>query len=484
MSTSSSSPSALLGIRDIVFMNVIAILSLRQIPNVAPYGASAILLWILAASCLFFPLALVCGELSTGWPKDGGIFVWVREAFGHRVAWIVVVCFLYSCVLFFPLMLQFGFTAIGYVVSPELAENKTFIGLGSMVVFWLLTLMNVRGMEWTKAINAVSAWLGVFIPSGVLILLAVVWLLTGHPMSTDYTFGSQWLPDLTQWDTIVFLSSMMFAFAGLEVAPMIAGRTKNPQRDFPRAMALSALVIVGIYILGTIAVNTLVPAQKTDIVAGIMQAMRSAADTLGAPWLLPAMAICLFFGALGQINSWLVGPIYMLQEASKEGHLLGDKIATLHPKYGTPAFALYTQAVLVSIFCFSTFISPSVAAAYWMLTALTTICYFIPYLCMFPAYWRLRVTQPNVPRSFRIPGRVLPVLCPLLGWCSIAFAVILVFIPPAEIDMGGYGLYLSKLIGGAILAVGSAEWVYHRAQQRQKNEGLISQDKEGEVKHV
>ena len=155
MSTSSSSPSALLGIRDIVFMNVIAILSLRQIPNVAPYGASAILLWILAASCLFFPLALVCGELPTGWPKDGGIFVRVREAFGHRVAWIVVVCFLYSCVLFFPLMLQFGFTAIGYVVSPELAENKTFIGLGSMAVFWLLTLMNVRGMEWTKAINAV-----------------------------------------------------------------------------------------------------------------------------------------------------------------------------------------------------------------------------------------------------------------------------------------------------------------------------------------
>lgn len=44
---------------------------------------------------------------------------------------------------------------------------------------------------------------------------------------------------------------MMFAFAGLEVAPMIAGRTRNPQRDFPRAMAVSAAVIVGIYMIGT-----------------------------------------------------------------------------------------------------------------------------------------------------------------------------------------------------------------------------------------
>ena len=457
----------LLGIRDIVFMNVIAILSLRQIPNVAPYGASSLILWLLAAACLFFPLAMVCGELSTGWPKDGGIFVWVKEAFGKRVGWIVVVCFLFSCVLFFPLMLQFGFTAMGYIISPELAENKVFIGVGSMVIFWILTFMNILGLQWTKIINSVSAWLGVFIPSAILILLGIVWVATGHPMQTDYTVAANYIPDLSKWDTIVFVSSMMFAFAGLEVAPMIAGRTRDPQRDFPRAMALSAIVIVGIYMLGTIALNTLVPAGKTDIVAGIMQAMKSAADVLGMPWLVPLMAVCLFFGALGQINSWLVGPIYMLQEASNEDNILGSKISELHPKYGTPAFALYVQAILVSIFCFSTFVSPSVAAAYWTLTALTTLCYFIPYLCMFPAFIRLRQIQPDVPRSFRIPGRVLPILLPTLGWLSIFFAVVLVFIPPAELDMGGYWFYFAKLFGGIVLAVGCALWTYNRALKRQ-----------------
>lgn len=458
----------LLGIRDIVFMNVIAILSLRQIPNVAPYGASSMILWVLAAACLFFPLAMVCGELSTGWPKDGGIFVWVKEAFGKRLGWIVVVCFLFSCVLFFPLMLQFGFTALGYFIDPALAENKAFIGVGSMIIFWILTYMNIRGIQWTKYINSVSAWLGVFLPSALLIILGLVWLLTGHPMQTDYSFGSNWIPDLTQWDTIVFLSSMMFAFAGLEVAPMIAGRTRNPQRDFPRAMFFSAVVIVGIYMFGTWAVNTLVPAKDTNIVSGIMQAMSSAADTLHMPWLLPVMAGCLFVGALGQINSWLVGPIYMLQEASKEENILGDRISQLHPKYGTPVYALVWQAILVSIFCFSTFVSPSVAAAYWTLTALTTLCYFIPYLCMFPAFVQLRKTKPDVKRSFRIPGKVLPYLLPALGFLSIAFAVILVFIPPAELDMGGYGLYLTKLAGGVVLAVFVAEWTYSRALKRNK----------------
>ncbi|EKS3345176.1 amino acid permease, partial [Salmonella enterica] len=210
----------------------------------------------------------------------------------------------------------------------------------------------------------------------------------------------------------------------------------------------------------------LLPAGKTDIVAGVMQAMHAAADTLHMPWLIPVMAICMFFGALGQINSWLVGPIYMLQEASREDNLLGDRIGKLHPVWKTPAFALTVQAIIVTVLCFSTFISPSVAAAYWMLTALTTITYFIPYLVMFPAFWRLRKTQPDTPRSFKIPGKVLPAILAALGFLSITFAVALLFIPPSQIDMGGYFQYAGKIIGGAVLAVVVAEFIYHRAQKR------------------
>ncbi|MGK7351119.1 APC family permease, partial [Salmonella enterica] len=69
-----------------------------------------------------------------------------------------------------------------------------------------LTLMNIRGMEWTKLINSTSAWCAVFIPSAILILLALVWLCTGHPMLSDQTTAKNWIPDLGHWDTIVFLS--------------------------------------------------------------------------------------------------------------------------------------------------------------------------------------------------------------------------------------------------------------------------------------
>lgn len=362
-------------------------------------------------------------------------------------------------------MLQFAFTALGYVISPELAENPTFIGVSSIVIFWFLTFMNIKGMQWTKIINSVSAWLGVFIPAAILILVAGAWLISGHPMSTDYMTAANWMPDFTKWDTIVFLSSMMFAFAGFEVAPMVAGRTKNPQRDFPASDGAFSHCHRRHLHDRHDCCEYAGSCGKTDIVAGIMQAMKSGAETLGAPWLLPLMAVCLFFGAVGQVNSWLVGPIYMLQEASREDKILGENVAKLHPKYGTPAFALIIQAVIVSILCLSTFISLC-GSGLLMLTALTTICYFIPYLVMFPSFIRLRQIQPNVPRSFRIPGKILPIVLPLLGWCSIFFAVVLVFIPPAELDMGGYGFYLAKLLGGAVLAIALAEWTYHRAQKR------------------
>lgn len=468
--------SNLLGAKDIVFMNVIGILSLRQIPNVAPYGASAMILWIVAAFCFFIPLAMVCGELSTGWPKDGGIFVWITEAFGKKVGWVATVCYLFSCVIFFPMMLQFAFAAAAYLMPQELTSDamfmKYFIGIGSIIMFCALTFLNILGMKWTKIINSVSAYCGIFIPTALIIILAIVWLATGHEMQSKYEFtAANYMPNLGDWNTIVFASSMMFAFAGLEISGMVAGRTKNPQKDFPKAMLYSAICIVGIYMVGTWALNTIYPSDKTDIVEGITQAIGFAGNALGIPWLLQIIAICLFVGVVGQVNSWLVGPIYMLQEASREDKILGEGISQLHPKYQTPHKALIYQAVIVCVLCLSTFLSESIAEAYWFLTALTTICYFIPYLIMFPAFIYLRKIKPDVHRAFKIPGKILPIIFPILGFLSIAFAVFLIFIPPAELSsadatfMDKFWYFFKIFLGGAI-AVGTALITYSMALKR------------------
>ncbi len=455
-----------LGVKDLILMTVVAIFCIRQIPNVAPYGASSVVLWIIAACSFFLPLSMVCGELSTGWPEEGGLYVWIREAFGSRLGWLAVFLYICSCMVYFPVMLQFVVASVGFVFDEALASNKVFIGITSMIVFWILTIINIRGMKATKKLINFTTIFGIFVPGAILVLLTIYWLASGHPMATDYGTISNWIPDLSRWDTIVFLSSMMFAFSGMEISLMFAGHTKNPQKIFPVAIFWSALIILALYLVGTFCLNVMFPSQDANIVAGIMQAIKVAATELNLMWLLPAMGVMTALGAIGQTNAWLIGPIYMLNAASGEHHILGKKISELHPKYRTPSFALYVQACLVSFFCLFSFITPSAEAAYWALSAMTILFYFVQYLLVFAAYYKLRITKKDVKRTFVIPGKVLPVILPALGFISIVFALVLAVIPPAQIDMGNKIIYELQTIGGLVVAAIVGDLLYRRAIRR------------------
>ncbi|GGY26225.1 APC family permease [Paludibacterium paludis] len=427
-----------LTVTDIVVMNVVSIVSLRHIAGLASYGASAMVMWLMAACCLFLPMAMVCGELSTIWASDGGMFIWVREAFGKRIGWMVVAFYALSCLLYFPLMLQYALSTLAVALGGNLADHSLAIALASIAIFWLLTGLNILGMQWTRHINRFSMLLGVFIPVGILVVLAVVWLASGRTMQTPYPGSmTQWMPDMRRMDAIVYLSSTMFAFAGLEVAPMVAGRTRHPQRDFPRAILVSAVLIMLFYMVGTWCLNILHPSDNIDIVAGVAQALILATRTFGIPWLLPLMAVCLMIGTLGQVNAWMVGQIVMLQEASREYRILGTKITENHPVHGTPANALLAQAVIVTGLCLLALLSPSVQAAYWEFASLTMLCYFVPYLSIFAAYLRLLATRATHPRSFRIPGRILPVALPVVGLLAVLFSMVLCLVPPANLTLAG-----------------------------------------------
>ena len=366
------------------------------------------------------------------------------------------------------MLLQFLVTTLAFSFNESLAANKVFVGLTSMIIFWALTWLNICGIEWTRKINNIGGILGVIVPGIVLVALSLYWISTGHPMQTDYHTPGNWIPDLNNWSTIVFISSMMFAFAGMEISPMIAGRCRNPQRDFPRSILISSIVIVVIYLLGTISLNILFPAGDVDILSGIMQGIKSTAEVLGIPWLLPLMGIAIAIGVLGQINSWLVCPIYMLNVANAQYRVVGSRITRLHPRYNTPAHALKAQAMLVSVFCLSTFVSKSMESAYWTLTALTTLCYFVPYLLMLAAFYQLRIKFPHKHRRFKIPGRLLPVLLPGIGFFSITFAVVLLFIPPEQIDMGSLVVYELQIGGGGILFAFLGDLLYRRAVRKSR----------------
>jgi len=459
----------ILGVTDIVLLSVAAILSIRQIPNAAPYGAGAIVMWVLAAFIFFIPLTMCCGEMATGWPHEGGLFVWVRESFGGRIGWFVAISYIICCIIYNPLMLQFMFSSIGYAISPALASNVQFIGWASIIAFWILTLLNLKGIEGTKKITNWGAILGIFPPLVIIVLLGGYWLLSGHPMATSYALTAKnWLPNFGDLSTVVFFSTIMYAYAGMEVSPMIAEHVKNPKRDFPKAMLIAGCVIAGLYILGNVGLNALLPANSTDIAAGIMQAMVAASKAMGLPWLPILMGILMGVGIISALNAWLIGPIYMVNTASGEHHIFGKKFDERDPETGAPKAALIWQAVFVTVLVFMTFISKTATEAYWTLSAMTTLFYFIPFLFLFSGYMILRRKHPKVERTYELPVS-LRVIAPVVGFVATLVAVILSFVPPTQVSIASIFWFEFKLVVPVLILLIICDVLYVRAVKRDKD---------------
>ena len=101
-------------------INVIAVDSLRNLPISAEYGFSLVFFYVVAALFFFIPIALISAELATGWPKTGGIYVWVREAFGTKTAFFTIwLQWIYN-IVWYPTILAFLAATITYLIDPQL----------------------------------------------------------------------------------------------------------------------------------------------------------------------------------------------------------------------------------------------------------------------------------------------------------------------------------------------------------------------------
>ena len=112
-----------MGVRTLALLNVAAVLSIRNLPSQAEYGWSIIFYLTAASICFFLPSALVSAELASGWPENGGVYLWVKEAFGPRWGFVAIAMQWLENLPWFPAVLTFVAEAIAYVIDPALAKN-------------------------------------------------------------------------------------------------------------------------------------------------------------------------------------------------------------------------------------------------------------------------------------------------------------------------------------------------------------------------
>lgn len=433
----------------LAMLNVAIMASLRNLPLVASYGLSALFFFALVAVFFLIPSALVSAELATGWSKEGGVYIWVREALGDRWGFFAIWMQWVHNVAWYPVILSFVATTIAYIVDPQLAENKAFVLTIVLVSFWGMTFLNHLGIETSSWFSTIGVIVGTILPGLLIITLGVVWISHGNPINTPLSFSAL-IPEFNQIGDFVFLAGLFLAFTGLEVSSGYASEVKNPQRNYPRAIILAACITFSVFMLGALAIAFVIPGSDISLASGLMEAFNQFFAFYNLQWILPIVGILLVIGAIAEVNAWIVGPVKGLYATTNHGNL-PPRFHKLN-KHGVPVNLLWFQGIIVSVTSLVILQLPSISASFWILSVMSAQIYLVMYVLMFISAIRLRYTKPHVPRAYKVPyGRKGIWLFASLGVIACIFVILLSFFPPAQIDVGSLLFYESFLIGGLLL---------------------------------
>jgi putative glutamate/gamma-aminobutyrate antiporter len=436
-------------------MNVTTIVSLRGLPSQAEYGLTSIFYYVFAALVFLIPMSLVAAELASTFPKQGGIFRWVAEAFGPKWGFAAIYYEWQAIVIWFPTVLIFAAAALVYILWPAgfaqgIVTNKLYTIVVVLAVFWFATLYTFRGMEASARLSSLGGLFGTIIPGAILIGLGVVYVAMGKPIQMPLNTGL--IPDFSHFQNVVLAAGIFLYYGGMEMQAVHIKNLKNPSREYPMAVFIATIMVVALFVLGTLAVGVVIPQKSIDLNQSLLVAYRDLWSVLGAPWLGNIMAAMLAFGVIGQVSVIVAGPSTGLLAVGKAGYL--PHFLQKTNAHGIPVAILLVQGVLVTLLCAAFTVLPSIQSVYQILSQMAVIIYLLMSLVMYVAAIRLRYTQPNIARPFKIPGGNVGMwLVGAIGLLGASVAIAFSFIPPKQIATGSPAIYVGiLLVGCAVFA--------------------------------
>lgn len=370
--------------------------------------------------------ALTYAELGAMQPQSGGLYVYIRDAFGRLPA------FLYGWVIFFCICA--GTVATLAVASSTYLEQ--FIPLGP-VGRKLVSLVIVAGIAWLNVVGtrvSVTALnLATAFKVAALAFLIIALPLVGRGIGqVEGWFTADVSPALLSGVGLAMIS-VLWAYEGWQYVTFVAGEVKEPQRNLPSGLALGTVALIAIYVLGNLAY---LAALGTD---GVANSNRVAAEAVQAGFGSTAaglIAIPIIVSMVSAAHSVILTMPRVYYAMARDG-VFFRKLAEVHPRYGTPAFAILAgsavAAVLSMVGGFNALLSYVVFVG-WMFYGLAAASVFV-----------FRRTRADWPRPFRVPG--YPWTPALFVLSAAAIVVNAIFSQPLSQTLAGLGVVASGFLG-------------------------------------
>jgi amino acid transporter len=458
-----------MGFWDVLLFNIATVLGPRWIAAAGHNGTSSISLWILAAVFFFVPGALVINELSSRFPQEGGLYAWSKEAFGDFHGFVAGWTYWIYTVFYFPGLLLASASMAAYIIGGRgaaLAQDRTFllsVSLGMLLVAVLLNIVGLNIGKWLQNAGGV----GTYVPLLILVGIAAV-ICWRHGSATHFTVAN--MMPVWNWDTVNFWSQIAFAFTGLELVSAMSEEVRNPQRTLPRAVFGAGALIALIYIAGTFAVLSLVPAADLDPQSGVFNAITVGSMALRIGFLGMLAAILVTVGNAGGVGSTVAG-IARVPFVVGIDRYLPAAFGKIHPRWKTPYISILVQAILSGAILVASQVNETTRGAYQFLIDAGIILYFIPFLYMFAAVIKLarRRDRRENTHAVLVPGGVAGVwICGGLGFLVVLIGILVSLVPPGDSsDKLGFEM---KLVGGTLFSVLLGLILYWRGSRAKRTE--------------
>ena len=364
--------------------------------------------------------ALTYGELGAQNPEAGGLYVYIRDAFGRLPA------FLYGWALFFVISsgslatLSVAFTNYtGQFVELSPAAGKVV----SLLMIAAITIVNIIGTR--KSANVQNLTTAVKV--GALLVMSILFLAMRQP-SAEVTSIAWPIAELPWAGLGTAMIGVLWAYEGWQYVTFSAGEVVEPQRTFPRALAIGTAALIGIYLLANIGY---IAAIGPAAVAGSERVAADAVTAVFGPaagMLIAGAILVSIFSAANGLTMTAPRVYY----AMAQDKLFFARLASVHPRFGTPAVAIFVSSIWAAALALTgTFqqLLTYVVFAGWLFYALGAMSIFV---------YRRRATA----RPFSVPG--YPVTPVLFILSALAIVINTLIVQPKE-AMVGIGIILVGL---------------------------------------
>ncbi|MBN1877136.1 MAG: APC family permease [Anaerolineae bacterium] len=443
---------------DMTLFTVCAIVVIDTLAPSAAIGAPSISWWIITLVLFFIPYGLITAELGTTYPEEGGLYIWVRNAFGEK--WAARTTWLYwiNVALWMPSVYVLFAGMFAQLFAPDMGLWAQII-LG-IVMSWVTVWIGTRSLHISKWVPNVGA----FLKALIMVVIGIgAFIYAGkNGVANDLSFDAL-LPTLDAG--LWFLPVIVYNFMGFELMSGVGDELQEPGKSIPRAIVVSGVLIAVFYLLGTLGMLMAVPLDDLGLVEGIIDTLQIILGDSGVGgFFVTLLGIGALYTFLANMITWTIGANSTAAEAAKENEL-PQIFGREHPKFKTPVSAfVITGIVSTVVLIIYGFMAGTAEDLFWTLFAFSSMVFLLPYLAMFPAFLKLRQSDPDVTRPYRVPGGntvawIFAILCELFILQAVIFFI---WIPGEPIDWAFaapvlIGVILTVIVGEVLLKVAAKE---------------------------